>query len=100
MCLGRVPEKLIDLCWTEVSRVDPHQLFATPSIEADFIDARAAPFDSAADTGKGALYEFAHRVHFTGSQHIVVRLWLLQHQPHTLDKIARMPPVAFRIEVA
>src|SRR5262245_19775068 len=98
-CLGGVAEKLIDLRWTEVSRVNPHQLLPTPSIKANFIYSYAAPFDSAADTGKRAFYELANGVRFSGRQHIVVRLCLLQHQPHALDKIARMPPIALRVEV-
>ncbi len=37
---------------------------------------------------------------FSGRQHIVVRLVLLQHQPHALDKVPGMSPVAPGIQIA
>ena len=40
------------------------------------------------------------RVRLAGREHVVVGLVLLQHQPHALDVVARMAPVALRVEVA
>ena len=60
----------------------------------------AAPDDRPADTGEGLLHEFAHRMAFSGRQHVVVRRVLLQDEPHAFDEIARMTPIALGIEIA
>ena len=39
-------------------------------------------------------------MHFSGRNHIVVRDFLLQHHPHHLHVVLRIPPVAPRIDVA
>ena len=48
---------------------------------------------------EGDLGELADRVLFAGRDHVVVGLVGLQHQPHRLDVVARVTPVALRVEV-
>jgi hypothetical protein len=35
-----------------------------------------------------------------GRKNVIVRRILLQHQPHSLDKITRVPPIPVGIEIA
>ena len=44
-------------------------------------------------------HELPHGMHLPRGQHVVVGLGLLHHQPHALDEIARMAPVALGVEV-
>ena len=44
--------------------------------------------------------QLADRVRLAGRDHVVVGLVLLQHHPHGLDVVARVAPVARRVEVA
>ena len=50
--------------------------------------------------GESKLHEFADRMRLTGRHDIVVRLILLQHEPHCFDIIAGEAPIALGIEVA
>ena len=49
---------------------------------------------------KGDFDELADTVQLAGRDDVVVRLVLLHHQPHRLDIVARVSPVALRIEIA
>ncbi len=49
---------------------------------------------------KATSHELAHRVRLAGGDDVVVRLVLLEHQPHRLDVVAGVAPVALRVEVA
>ncbi len=51
------------------------------------------------DMPKGGFQELFHRVRLAGRDHIIVRLVLLQHQPHGLDVITGKAPVTARIEI-
>src|SRR6266496_3679180 len=110
-CGAVVPsEDLVGLCGVaqqtrhlgrpEVSRVHPDDGRAGRGVERHLVDARPAPLDAPADMAERALDEFADRMRFAGRQHKVVGLVLLEHQPHALDIVARMAPVALRLEVA
>ena len=44
--------------------------------------------------------KLAHRMRFARRDDIIVRLVLLKHQPHGLDEISGMSPIAFGVEVA
>src|SRR5271166_2971335 len=44
--------------------------------------------------------EFAYLGGTAGGDHVVVRRVLLQHQPHSLDIVPRVAPVAHRLEIA
>src|ERR1700704_970549 len=98
--LARIAEEGLDLGRPEIARVDLDQHLAGRSLDALLLNAATAPDDRLADLGKGLLDEFAHRVALAGRQHIVVGLALLQDQPHALDEIARMTPVAQRFEIS
>jgi hypothetical protein len=58
------------------------------------------PDDDLSDLGEGLFNEFTHRMGLAGREHVVVRLGLLQHHPHPLHIVARMPPVAQGIEIS
>lgn len=83
-----------------VARVYFDENLAAPGIDAAFVRALPVSDDAAADAGKGLLGEFTHRMIFAGRQHVIARRRLLQHQPHALDIIARMAPVAPGVEIA
>ena len=51
-------------------------------VDALFVDTPATPLYPVADLGEGELDELAHRVSLAGRQHIIIRLFLLQDQPH------------------
>src|SRR4051812_7347707 len=97
-CLAGVADQQIDLGWTKVGRIDPHQGLARLAVDAGFLDAGAAPFDAAADLSEGQFDEFAHRAGFAGRQHEVVGLVGLQNLVHALDVIPGMAPVALGFE--
>src|SRR5260221_1291758 len=48
---------------------------------------------------KGALVKFAYCMRLTTGDHIVVGLWLLEHQTHSSDIIRGMTPVAPGLQV-
>ena len=82
--LDASPQQLVDLGRAEVARVDPH--VAPPS--------RGRPARTRPRTNSRT------RVHLAGRDDVVVRLGLLEHQPHRLDVLRRVAPVAPRVEVA
>ena len=49
---------------------------------------------------EGHLHQFADAVDLAGGDHVVVGLVLLEHQPHRLDVVRRVSPVALGVEVA
>src|SRR5215213_4798176 len=52
------------------------------------------------DVREGEIDQLAHRVRLAGGDHEVVRRVLLEHQPHRLDVVPGVAPVALGIEVA
>src|SRR6202011_4267318 len=56
--------------------------------------------DFPTDDTEGNLDQFAHRVAFAGSEDEIVRLRMLKDAPHSVDIVARMPPVTLGVEVA
>jgi hypothetical protein len=49
---------------------------------------------------EGDLAAFAHRVRLSRGDHVVLRGVALEHQPHGLDIVLRVAPIAFGVEVA
>src|SRR6185312_32018 len=98
--LGRVPEQFVDLGRAEIARVDAHQDAATFFTDAALAGGLAFPTQRYPRLGKGEFDELAYRMRLSGGEHIVVGLLLLQHQPHALDIVAGMAPVAPRVEIA
>src|SRR5579875_3677988 len=99
-CLCGVAEQQIDLGGTVIAWVDRHQAFAGARAQAVLLRARTRPYDRAVDACEGALDEFAHGVRLAGGEDVVVGLVLLQDQPHALDVVARVAPVALRVDIA
>src|SRR5712664_1800212 len=98
--LAGVADQEIDFGRTKIRRVDANQRLAGRLVDAGFLDAPAAPFDAAANLGKGKCDEFAHRAGFTGRQHEIVGLVRLQYLVHALDVVPGMAPVALCLEIS
>src|SRR2546425_350653 len=49
---------------------------------------------------KGQFSEFSHCVLLAGRDNVVFRLVLLQHEPHSPHVLARMAPIAARVQIA
>mmetsp|Transcript_20926 Transcript_20926/g.67317 ORF Transcript_20926/g.67317 Transcript_20926/m.67317 type:complete len:372 (-) Transcript_20926:86-1201(-) len=99
--LGRVADEQLHLGGAEVLGVDAHQhAFRVRFVEADLVHTLAAPLDGDAHLGEGALHELTHAVRLARGHHKVVRLLLLQHEPHGLHKVLGVAPVALGVKVA
>src|SRR5918996_1760094 len=81
--LARVADQVLHLRGAEEARVDPDVLVG---IEPDVLE--------------GDPHEVADRVGLACGDHEVVRLVLLEHQPHGLDIVLGIAPVALGVEVA
>ena len=95
-----VADETVYLRWAKILRIYFDEDPASRSLDAALGFAFALPHDLATSACKGLFNKFSHRVGFSGRQNVVVRLRLLQHKPHTFDVIARVSPVALRIEIA
>src|ERR1039458_9802891 len=80
---GRISEKDIDLCGTQIARVYFH----------DFGPVQV-------DTCGCLIQELANRMSFPGGHHVIVRHILLEHEPHGFHVVARIAPIAVRVEIA
>ncbi len=80
---GGVGDQVVDLGRAEEGRV-----------EAD------VPLGIEARVAERRFDEVAHRVRLAGGDHVVVRLGLLEHQPHRLDVVLGVAPVTLCVEVA
>ena len=81
--LRRVADQVLDLGRAQEARVDAHVLLGVEP-----------------DVREGDVDELAHRVRLAGGDHVVVGLVLLEHQPHRLDVVLGVAPVALGVEVA
>src|SRR5688572_11819477 len=81
--LRRIAKKQLDLRGTVIARIDVDVLLPVEIEEAE-----------------GRAEEFADRVSLSSCNHIVIGFRRLHHQPHGLDVVARVTPVATRVEVA
>src|SRR5580698_165710 len=98
--LAGVADENIDLGWTKVSRINRDQLAAGSPIKPFLLGRKTLPCEFDAGPREGAFGEVAHAVRASGGEHIVVGLWLLKHEPHPPDEIARVTPVAAGFEIA
>lgn len=80
---GHVTPQLVHLGRTEISGVDFH---VSLPVEVQTI--------------KSQVQELAHRMRFAGGDHEVLRLLLLQHQPHRLHVVDGVAPVAPGVQIA
>src|SRR5712692_4607779 len=97
--LARIAEERLDFGRPEVARIDRHDA-AARRVVALLAHAPAAPLERQPDLARRRVHEVAHAVLLAGGDDEVLGLLLLQDQPHHLDEVARMAPVALRVEVA
>src|SRR5262249_4981976 len=97
--VGGVAEQRLDFGRAEVARIDRHPALAR-AVERPFVDSGALPAELHAELVRRALHELAHAVLLAGGDDEVLRLRLLQDAPLRLDEVARVAPVAPRVEVA
>src|SRR5271154_5040373 len=83
-----------------MGRINLYQHAAGPGAETPLVQALAPPFDDYPNLGKSQLDKLPHRMRLAGRQHVVAWLWLLQNDPHPFDEIARVSPIAFRVQVS
>src|SRR5487761_714548 len=95
-----VAEQQIDLGRPIVMGVDRDQAFTGARAQAALVGARARPSNRPVDAAESALDEFAHRMSLTGRQHIVFGLLLLEDEPHALDVVAGVTPIALGVDIA
>ena len=96
---ARISEEKIHFGRPKIARIDLHQRLSGRLVEALLLDAASAPDDRPADVSEGLFDELTHRVCLAGGNNIIVWLILLQDQPHSFDKIARVAPVAHCVEI-
>src|SRR5262249_23677392 len=97
--LAGIAEQMVDLGRPEIARGDFDQNLTGRPVRALLVDAAAAPDHGAARLGEGLFNKFAHPAAFARPQHVIVGLALLEHQPHALDEVASVAPVAQGVEV-
>src|SRR6201991_3311459 len=96
---ARISEQRIYFGRPKIAWIDLHQRLSGRLVEALLLDAASLPDNRPADVSEGRFDEFTHRVCLAGGKNIIVWLVLLQDEPHSLDKIARVAPVAYCVEV-
>jgi hypothetical protein len=91
--LGGIAEQGFDLRGSEIARIDANQRTIGRCIEADFINALAAPDQPLADSRERALDELAPRVLLASGKHEVVLLGV----PHDVGRVAILARVWLKI---
>ena len=100
MRLGRISDQEIDFGWSKIRRIDPHHNLTAAPIDPGLVDALAPPFDSPIDLAKGKLDKLTHRMSLPRGQNEIVRLLLLDNPIDAFDIVARVAPVASRVQIA
>ncbi len=98
--LRRVAEELLDLGRAEVARVDGDERLARLAIDAFLVGTHAPPLQLDAGAAEGVRAEFPHRVHLTRGDDEVIGLVVLQDEPHALDEVRGVAPIALGRQVA
>ena len=93
-------EERVDLGRPEVTRIDPDDGAAGIAVDGVLLEAGALPAQRHLELGGGACDEVAHRVLLTRRDDVILRCRLLQHQPLSADVVARVAPIAQRVEIA
>ena len=96
----RVTEELVDFSRAEVFRVDFDEGLACLHVDTFFVGAFPFPAEFDAYFLKCQCAEVAHGVVLTGGDDEVVRFGLLEDEPHALDVVFGISPVAERVKVA
>src|SRR5690606_4834672 len=97
--LRRVPEQAVDLRGPKVARVYADDRLAGSLVDALLVEPLAAPFELEAEEVRGERDQLADRALLAGRDHVVVGLGLLQHQPLREHVVARVSPIAARVEI-
>mmetsp|Transcript_121778 Transcript_121778/g.345177 ORF Transcript_121778/g.345177 Transcript_121778/m.345177 type:complete len:203 (+) Transcript_121778:234-842(+) len=97
--LFRVAEQRLHLGGSEVLLGDLHHHLARLLVDALLRETLAAPHDGAAHHLEGQRNQVPHAVLVVRRDHKVLRLLLLQHHPHRLHVVLRVPPVPLRVQV-
>mmetsp|Transcript_33862 Transcript_33862/g.106059 ORF Transcript_33862/g.106059 Transcript_33862/m.106059 type:complete len:379 (+) Transcript_33862:154-1290(+) len=97
--LGHVAEEGVHLRGPEVLGGDLHHHLPRGLVDALLLQALPAPGDRLAAHLEAERHELADRVLLARGDHKVFRRLLLEHQPHRLDVVPRVPPVPQRVEI-
>src|ERR1700722_14608799 len=95
-----IPYEGIYLGRPKISRVDSNDRLSRVRIDPGFVKPGTAPFNLDSEAIRRALDEIPHRVLLASRNHEIFRFGLLQYEPLGAHVVARMPPVAARIQIA
>ena len=94
-----IADEGVDFGGPEIARVHGDDFFSR-GVERVLVGALALPPEADVEPRRREVHEFAHAVLLARRDHQILGLGLLQHQPLRLDIVARVAPVAPRVEVA
>ena len=94
LCLCGVAQQLIYLCRTEIFRINFNESLTRRFVVTLFIDTVTAPFEFDTNLFEGEGGKLTNCMILASSNHKVIWLWLLQDEPHTLDIVLGITPVA------
>src|SRR6266581_4593876 len=97
--LARVAEQAVHFRRTEIARVNGHDAAAFLVVAAFFLSF-SLPADREPELLRRRVHKIAHAVLLARSDHEILGPLLLQHQPLRLDVVARVAPVAPRLEIS
>lgn len=89
-----VADEQVNFGRPEIARVDPHKRITGLGIDTLLGPALASPDDPTPDNRERPLNELSYWVRLARCENVIVRFALLHHQPHALDVVAGVPPVA------
>ena len=98
--LGGVTPKVIHVCGPEPGLVDGYKQLSRSRVIALFVNAGAFPADGHAVGGEGLFGEIPDGMLLAGGDDKVIRLLLLQNQPHALYIVLGVAPVPEGIHIA
>src|SRR5690554_91836 len=96
---SRITKKLFNLRRAEIFRIHLYNYTSAISINTFLVNTFTLPAQSDTRLSKCESTEFAHRMHLTRSNNKIFRFAVLQHQPHTLNIIPCVSPVALSIKI-
>ena len=99
-CLGRVAQQLVHLGGAEILRVYFHQHFPGIFVDAFLVNALALPFQLYSGFAECQRTKLSHCVHLARGYYKVIRLRLLEYQPHTFYIISGVAPVTTCVKIA
>src|SRR6266853_1043385 len=95
--LRGIAKQRVHLSGSKITGVDGNDGPSVP--RAPFVKAVTDPFYGHIDGSSGGIDKFTNAVLFARGDYVVVRLWLLEHQPLNLHVVVRVPPISQSIEV-